>query len=274
MAELSPTKLNSAPIPTQEGDLSWHNPPSSPFVSHVENDQENVAPQETAASTPLKQHMDIYEPQSAFKITSPSKGKSPLKHSSASKAPLDDFDGPAFAQSPIECHSPTKLSPAKAPAMERPASALSDTSHMDFSPAKSHMAPSGSPPSVSDNKHASDDELSSSGKRTKIYHESALRENEGLTVAMKMMEETHTERHETSSSYHCHTAMVDIDDFADIEDTEYNPDGPDHTSMTMDDTCFSNFSEMPNLDMTKFAFLKRSPTKAAGPLEQASLLVD
>jgi hypothetical protein len=87
---------------------------------------------------------------------------------------------------------------------------------------------------------------------------------------MKMMDETHTERHETSTSYHAQTAMVDIDDFHDIEDSEYNPDGPDHTSMTMDDTCFSNFSEMPNLDMTKFAFLKRSPTKA-GPLEQASL---
>jgi len=49
-----------------------------------------------------------------------------------------------------------------------------------------------------------------------------------------------------------------------MENTHYNPDGPDFTSldMGMDDTMFSTFSEMPGIDMTKFAAIGRqSPTR-------------
>jgi hypothetical protein len=50
-----------------------------------------------------------------------------------------------------------------------------------------------------------------------------------------------------------------------MDNTDFNPDGPEATSLDIDDTCFSTFSEMPGLDMTKFALLKQSPTKGTLP---------
>jgi hypothetical protein len=93
-------------------------------------------------------------------------------------------------------------------------------------------------------------------------HEPALRDNEGLTVAMKF-EEMHNESRESSTSYHTENEVSDMDDMV-MENTHYNPDGPDFTSldMGMDDTMFSTFSEMPGIDMTKFAAIGRqSPTR-------------
>jgi len=51
------------------------------------------------------------------------------------------------------------------------------------------------------------------------------------------------------------------DDITGIEDTEFNPDGPELTSLDVEDTCFSTFSEMPGIDMTRFAMLRQSPMK-------------
>jgi hypothetical protein len=71
---------------------------------------------------------------------------------------------------------------------------------------------------------------------SRIPEDSTLRGNEGLTIAMRMMEETRVET----------TSNALLDDFDD----------------TIDDTCFSAFSEVPNTDMTAFARLgQRSPTK-------------
>jgi len=61
-------------------------------------------------------------------------------------------------------------------------------------------------------------------------------------------------------------AMDDNFDLDSGMDTiDYSADGPELTSVDNDDTCFSNFSEMPGLDMTKFAFLKQSPVKGEQP---------
>ena len=93
-------------------------------------------------------------------------------------------------------------------------------------------------------------------------HEPALRDNEGLTIAMKF-EEARNERHQSSSNYYTENEVSVMDGMI-MENTEYNPDGPDFTSldMGMDDTTFSTFSEMPNVDMTKFAAIGRqSPTR-------------
>jgi hypothetical protein len=276
LGELSPEKLNSPSIPTHDNDMSWHDPPSSPFVSNVEIDQENMAPPEAAASTPIKSHNDTCEPQSAFKLASPSKSQEPLKQRSPAKQQsplkplLDGFEEPSLHQSFGERRSPKKSSPVKGVAMERPGSSMSDNSHMDLSPAKVNATPSQQTSRTTTSpKHSISENFSSSVKRAKTQHETSLRDNEGLTVAIKMMEETHTERRERSSSIHTERALADLDDFNEMEDTDFNADGPDNTSLTVDDTCFSTFSEMANLDMTKFAFLKKSPTKA-GSMDQAS----
>jgi hypothetical protein len=155
MSEMSPDKLNSTSVPTQETDMSWHNPPSSPFVSHVEHDQENIAPPDAAISTPIKQHIDIYEPQSTFKITPPLKSQESLRQRSPSKTLLDDFDEPGFARPLNARRSPKKTSPVEEMAVERPESSVSDSSHMDFSPAKSHIVPSEPAESVIHFKHSS-----------------------------------------------------------------------------------------------------------------------
>jgi hypothetical protein len=272
MSELSPAKLNSNTIPIEEDDMSWHEPPSSPFISHVETDQENIAPPDVATATPVKQLIDVDEdePQLTIKKASPSKGfglkerRSPIKMSPAKRL-SDDFEEPSFGQGIGEVKSPRKPSPAKKQAMERPESAMGGRSRNNSSPAKPSRTPSlervDEPPqsAIKLRYSSSSDERMSPVKRpSSSHHNLGLRDNEGLTVAMKMMEETHTQRYESSSSYHTATDISDDEDLAGIEEIEYNPDGAD---VTMDDTCFSNFSEMPNLDMTKFAFLKQTPKK-------------
>lgn len=50
-----------------------------------------------------------------------------------------------------------------------------------------------------------------------------------------------------------------------VDTTDYSADGPELSAVDNDDSCFSNFSEMPGLDMTKFASLKQSPAKGEQP---------
>ncbi|KAF2268057.1 hypothetical protein CC78DRAFT_530450 [Lojkania enalia] len=275
MSMLSPEKLNS--IPTEDDDMTWHDPPSSPFVSHIEiEDQENIAPE--VAPTPAKQAIASEEnaPQSAFKISSTSKSlglkerASPTKQS-PSKQLQDGFEGTSLKQSAGSNASPRKMSPVKQLSMGRPGSAMSGQSLNHSSPSKTSNSPSIKPdqavvePSYDD---TIDLFLSPIKRPASPPAEPTLRENEGLTVAMRIMEETRMEKHE---SYECSTTYLsqhewkDGDDLGVIEDTEFNPDGPDLSSLTIDDTCFSAFSEMPNLDMTKFAVLKKSPTKSGDP---------
>ncbi|KAF2274074.1 uncharacterized protein EI97DRAFT_495548 [Westerdykella ornata] len=282
LVEVSPQKLNSNPIPIEEGDISWHEAPSSPFITHVEPDQENIAPPEVTTSTPTKPYSRISDndPQSAFRLPSPSKGlgskerTSPIKAAPAQPS-LNEFDDMEDIENAVARHSPKKCSPIKKMAVDRPDSTLSERSRNDSSPTKSfHTAAEEREVNQSLDASSLTAELMPHVKRdsSSSSHESALRDNEGLTVAMKLMEQTHFERHEfheRSSTYREEHGIADIDDYLGADETELNPDGPDLTSVTMDDTCFSNFSEMPNLDMTKFAFLKKSPTKS-GLMDQAT----
>ncbi|KAK0508600.1 hypothetical protein JMJ35_008876 [Cladonia borealis] len=74
--------------------------------------------------------------------------------------------------------------------------------------------------------------------------EDALRENEGLTRAVRTMEDE-----TTTTTYHTLN-----------DDTTSNVGGPAGYA-GMDDTAFSAFSAVPNVDMTRFAQLGQSPIK-------------
>ncbi|EKG20124.1 hypothetical protein MPH_02569 [Macrophomina phaseolina MS6] len=80
-----------------------------------------------------------------------------------------------------------------------------------------------------------------------IDAEPTLRDNEGLTVAIDTMEQEKMNATFSDISYY-QNAHESIEDHGDGSDA--------------DNTCFSNFSEIPNTDMTMFAKLgNRSPTK-------------
>lgn len=260
MAEMSPEKLN-APIPTStypEDDIdvtTWHEPPSSPFISNIDNEnQENVAP--NAPATPIKLLPSFIDdvPQSAFKVSPEKKfglkeRTSPLKASSR-KQSLGDHEED-FLGSPAGRTSPKKASPVKQIPTEHPESTMSSQAHRS-SPTKASRNPS------TDSTHRAsiphpDDEIDVAPTPIKgpasSHKESDLRDNEGLTVAMRNMEQAH------GGSYD------DIVGDATFDDTEFYADGPELTSADMDDTNFSMFSEMPGIDMTKFAALRQSPTR-------------
>src|SRR4051812_23835105 len=101
MSTLSPQKINS--IPADEDDIAWHDPPSSPFQSQIEcDDQENIPPVLPAA-TPTKPGIILDEnvPQSAFKVPYSSKPlglkerNSPVK-ASPTKQLLGEHDDAAL----------------------------------------------------------------------------------------------------------------------------------------------------------------------------------
>lgn len=281
MSTLSPEKLNSTShsIPIDDDiDMTWHDPPSSPFISHIEHDdQENVAPASTVAPTPVKPLLDFDDddaPQSAFKVSPEKKFGSKDRTSPAKTSPAkqlhDNFEDASFKTSTGSQVSPEKSSPVKQMGMERSESAMSKRSRNSQSPSKSSR--NASVESIQRQPELALDRkpeiLPTSVKRPSSSHkESILRENEGLTVAMRIMEETRSESHEISTTYHTSNVIADIDTA--IEDTDFNPDGPELSSLDVDDTCFSTFSEMPGVDMTKFAFMRKSPTKN-GIIDQVS----
>lgn len=257
MSVLSPEKLNAAAsnadIFNDDADTtSWHDPPSSPFVEQIDyNDQENIAP------TPKKPIMDLDNdvPQSAFRI-SPDKKMSPSKQSpmkSPAKNLLDDFEREAMKvdrESPKKMKSPTKQSFMEME-VDRPGSAMSSPSRRS-SPSKSSR--------TSFLETAA--EITPSPAKTLVspMKGNGLRENEGLTVAMKFMDEERGDSHERTPKHNISKNILDIEETG-IEDTMDYHDGPEMSSLDMDDTCFSNFSEMPGIDMTNFAALRNSPTK-------------
>jgi hypothetical protein len=264
----SPEKLNASSdsmLIDDDYDMTFHDPPSSPFISHVDNeDQENVAPGVT--STPSKPLVDFDDvPQSAFKVSSEKKSglkdrASPIKTSPV-KNLMDDFEQAARNDGTNSHTSPRKSSPTKQIPVDRPESAMSSRSRKSRSPSKSSHVPTAETtqtiPSIDAN---ASNVLPTPSKRPSSSHqESALRQNEGLTVAMKFMDEMRTERQECLTQQRSYDDKYDLD--LDIDNTEFNPDGPELTSADIDDTSFSMFSEMPGMDMTKFAFMHKSPTK-------------
>jgi hypothetical protein len=293
-----------------EDEIDWSDPPSSPFVEHVEFDQENVAPRDLT-STPTKQTpLDDNNFASAIKRLSPRKGfgfkeRSPAKNLDSPSTQLF-VDGeqatPKNSPSLPERLSSKKSSPISYSMVDEDEHALREVSHNRMSPVKLSPSKPSSPekaesPLRKSVKHNERLSRSSSSKRMSVEHEDQpeskfrksgeeqqessrpfpikrtsserleqpIRDNEGLTIAIKILEETcsesnyethHETHHENSAESRSDSqgGSADYDSFS-----EFNPDGPDGMSMTVDDTCFSNFSEIP--DMTKFAMI-RSPAKS------------
>jgi hypothetical protein len=268
MSTLSPEKLIASSNSTHtddDFDMAFHEPPSSPFVEHIDiHDQENIAP--GVAPTPSKPLADFDDvPQSAFKV-SPEKKPGLKERASPTKGMpvknlMDDFEEAARNDSISSRTSPRKSSPVKHMSEERSESALSSRSHKSQSPSKSSRAPSVDTIQFEPTLEAQSSVTPSASSQgfPSSHQEPTLRENEGLTVAMKFMDEMRTERQETLTRQRSYDDKYDLD--LDIDNTEFNPDGPEHTSADIDDTGFSMFSEMPGLDMTKFAFLQKSPVK-------------
>ncbi|KAF2444800.1 hypothetical protein P171DRAFT_412638 [Karstenula rhodostoma CBS 690.94] len=263
MAEVSPEKLNAPDSTYAEHDMdttSWHDPPSSPFIAHFDDDnQENVAPNAPATPRKLLPSFEDDFTRSAFKVSPEKKfglqeRTSPVKMS-PKKQSLGDFEEDSL-DSPVARASPKKASPVKQMAMERPESAMSSQSRRS-SPTKAsrnasvdsiHRAP------AVHSEDAIDDFVNAP---TVSIKDSELRENEGLTAAMRNLDQAHAS-YEPTSTHRSHDEIVGD---ATFDDTEFNPDGPEFTSVDMDDTGFSMFSEMPGIDMTKFAALRQSPTR-------------
>jgi hypothetical protein len=225
MSTLSPEKLNasSTSVYTDDDmDMTFHDPPSSPFVSHLD-DQENIAPD--ATPTPMKPFQDVEDvQQSAFKVSPEKKVGLKERESPVKMSPVKNLLGDLEEAARIG--SPRKNSPFKQAPLERPESAMSSRSRKSPSP---------------------------------TLQEPVLRENEGLTVAMRFLDEGHEDGQETPTRQTSRDENYELD--LDMDNTEFNPDGPELTSGDIDDTGFSMFSEMPGLDLTKFASLKQSPTK-------------
>lgn len=77
---------------------------------------------------------------------------------------------------------------------------------------------------------------------------------EHSTIGNSYIEERHNEEMSTVAHHHEESAHPD-----EAQDND-----------TMDDTCFSTFSAVPNVDMTMFAKLGQSPTKYIGDIMQSS----
>ncbi|KAF1921181.1 hypothetical protein BDU57DRAFT_488674 [Ampelomyces quisqualis] len=246
-------------------DMTFHDPPSSPFVSHIDiNNQENMAP--GVAPIPSKPLADLdHVPQSAFKVSPEKKFGLQERSSDTRTSPvknlMDDFQEVAREDGSRGRRNPKRHSPTEQTPMERPESALSARSHISQSPSKSSREPSAEATQCTPLLETQPSAASQapSDRPSSSHNERMLRENEGLTVAMKFVDEMRTERQETLTRSRSYDDKYDLD--LDVDNTEFNPDGPELTSADIDDTGFSMFSEMPGLDMTKFAFLHNSPTK-------------
>ncbi|KAI4915209.1 uncharacterized protein J4E92_009487 [Alternaria infectoria] len=272
MSNLSPEKLNtySDNIIVDDIDMAYNDPPSSPFVEHIGvQDQENIAP--GAAATPVKPLIDFEDsvPQSAFRVSPEKKfglkeRTSPMKTLPA-KNLMDDFEEPALKTGSADRQTPQKnISPIKEITTERRGSAMSSHSYKSQSPSKSSRVPS--PETVQrkpTHTHQRQTSVTPSKRPASSHQESPLRDNEGLTTAMKFMEDSNFKTRETPRKRTSRGHEFEID--LSMDNTDFNPDGPEPTSLDIDDTCFSNFSEMPGIDMTKFASLKQSPTKSGMP---------
>lgn len=225
-------------------DLTFHDPPSSPFVSYVEvEDQENVAPGTSQLSVKNASVFEDSAPPTAQKA-SPEKKAGLREHASPAKESpvknlMEDFQK-ATRESSTEANersrkslSPTKLFRATSPeACQSAPPHENDLLDLDATPMKRATSP---------------------------QRPTQLHQKEGLTAALELMEQAHT----TPASVPQVNSPEEIDfELMPEGESHYNnPDGPDFTSGDMDDTSFSMFSEMPGLDLTKFALLTKKTTR-------------
>lgn len=264
MSALSPEKLNTSSnslLIEDDFDMTFHDPPSSPFVSHIETEnQENVAPYIAPTPAKLLTETDDDVPQSTVKISPEKKSISKSRASPAVASPVKCLLG--GSEDTKKCSpSSGQISPEKA----------FDVEESVYEPAQSERSGGSrrlSSPSQGTRVRSAEStqRLPVPGKETTniepiVYShgEPSLRDNEGLTVAMKVMDDMRAERQQVLTRQRSHDDNLDLD--LDLDNTEFNPDGPECTSLDIDDTGFSMFSEMPGLDMTKFASLQKSPTK-------------
>ncbi|KAF2203392.1 hypothetical protein GQ43DRAFT_454460 [Delitschia confertaspora ATCC 74209] len=271
LSPLSSHQFNS--ISNEVDDATFNDPPSSPFVSYIEQDQENLPPVD-AIHTPRKPSFDLDDnvPQSAFKIPSPSKTlkgwASPAK-SAPTKQLLPEPENAGSDRELEERGSPKRISPLKQIMSEGPGSALREPFRAR-SPSKDSLprafTEATTLPLPESRATTPEFDQITATRLDFEQPEPTMRDNEGLTVAMKFMEtqskmrnDMHESRMEYNLGYHD----------TNFDDTDFNADGPDATSLDFDDTSFSAFSEMPNLDMTKFAVMTASPAKN-GLFDQAT----
>jgi peptidoglycan hydrolase CwlO-like protein len=292
MSPLSPEKLNATPhsVPLDDDlDMGWTEPPSSPFLEHVEPDnQENIAP--ATASTPVKSLLDFDEdvPQSAFKTSPEKKGGLKERSSPPKRSPVKNLMD-SFEEEPVGSTTPTRIAtpsriatPTRIATPNRGTTPIRSTPKMS-SPAKEAMDEQSEPATVtrmrkgrSPSKPSQTPSVSATprvlslgeaidlqptpSKRPSAFQQEPLRDNEGLTTAMRFMDDAQSDRERSSKRRKSQEDHFDLD--LDVDFSDYNPDKPGTTSAEIDDTCFSDFSEMPGLDMTKFSMLKRSPQKS------------
>ncbi|EUC50267.1 hypothetical protein COCMIDRAFT_990 [Bipolaris oryzae ATCC 44560] len=264
---LSPEKYNThsdSIVIDDDIDMAFHDTPSSPFVAHIGiDDRENVAPD--AVQTPIKSLVDLDAnvPQSAFKVSPDKKSvlkerTSPMKTSPV-KNLMDDFEDAGLKSSTASPKA--NVSPVREAATEWSGSPLSSVSRKSRSPSKSVHASS---PETTQRKLSLADQVPeisvtpSKRPASSPLKARVLRDNEGLTAAMNFIE-THKENTGSVKRQSYHHAEIELDSV--LDNTDMHPDGLEATSLDIDDTCFSTFSEMPGIDMTKFAALRKSPVK-------------
>ena len=204
--------------PVEEGDMTvWDDAPSSPFLADVAG-QEN----RDVLSTPSKQR-------------SPSKPQTSPLETSSSEALVEDV----LELKPEEHGIQEEASEVPEEETATPKAAMKSLAK-DFS-AQNTPASTGSPL-----------------KRAQEYEEQpTLRDNEGLTIAVRNMEQQQIGRIET---------------FVEEESVNEITLGGIDDQTNVDDTCFSTFSEIPNTDMTAFARIgARSPFRQA-PMGQVRQL--
>lgn len=100
-----------------------------------------------------------------------------------------------------------------------------------------------------------------------VHHES--RQIDNAPIGNSMIEERHHE--EMSTVAHMHTAEDDDFTTKNLDMLSVNPH-ESHENDSMDDTCFSTFSAVPNVDMTLFAKLGASPTKKVADIMESPTL--
>ncbi|KAF2761213.1 hypothetical protein EJ05DRAFT_473754 [Pseudovirgaria hyperparasitica] len=183
MSPLPSAAINTTVPETPAGEETWHDPPSSPFVECV--DQENTM-----------QSLDLLERKTAQRVVSQSitpSRQSPKKV----LQPIENLPEPEAVQA-----TPRPFAKEQSPVKPTPSRSVSRR--------RSPVKRSASPPAEQ------------------------LRDNEGLTVAARNWEYMQA-------------------DILGSDEIDYDE--------TMDNTCFSTFSEVPNVDMTAFSKMRRSPTK-------------
>jgi hypothetical protein len=252
-------------------DFDDENVPQSAFK--IESGKKTASRRSSPLKSPAKNLFDDFMDAAA---PTPNRSRASTLRSSPSKQhKVEDLEigtthTPNKSRASTVRRSPAK-SPAKSPLKsnfyeEAPGSSTSSRTRKNRSPSQSSAlssvpsdfdveatprAPSlsaafGLPPSSSKRPSPS---------QTPSRHSAELRDNEGLTVAAnRFIEDADLDRSHKRRKSHENQYEVNME--ADI--TDFNPDA---TTPDFDDTRFSDFSEMPGLDMTKFASLKKSPLK-------------